>query len=622
MNYALLTTRARRYKEPAALPPRLPEWNISEMALVASPGSPLLVSQGIAFSSDGGFMYVAASGSPARVVQQTLATPWDATSARTTTFTLTLSTNFAASVDISSDGNNLYALASTDGDSYSLLRYSMSQPWALATASLAETLPLATGIATGVSLSPGGDRFYIAEKVTGSVRQYAMPAAWSLSSSTLVNTVSLSAFGSADDGPEDVYVRGDGVTMYVSFRGTSVDARVVQLAMTTPWDVLTASHVRTYTDSAIEPPLGIVFRPNGARAFVCNSFIHQFDFVASGDISITGQPADVFSTNGSASFSVSATATNNATVQYQWQRATTPGGAWLNLTSQTSPTLSLSGLTSTSDGYRYRAVVSATRAASVTSSEATLTIGGFDYPLGNYSVSAQDTQPVGIAVGSNGSRMYVVGFNGDEVNEYSLSTAWKVSTASFTRRLSVAAQEGSPTGIFFSSDGGLMFLCGYNTDSVLSFSLSTPWDISTATASTSFSVSSKLTLPRALSFSPDGLKMFLAGGGSVNGIVRYALSVAWDITTSTHAEDFSMAAYDATPSGIAFNSNGTRMLVSGRGNNAIYEFSLATPWVVSTASLAKTSQLSFAPFGITATESKALVVDTDAISVREYNLSP
>ncbi len=43
--------------------------------------------------------------------------------------------------------------------------------------------------------------------------------------------------------------------------------------------------------------------------------------------------------------------------------------------------------------------------------------------------------------------MYVIGYAGDDVNEYDLSTAWDVTSASYLQNFSVAAQEATPQSI-------------------------------------------------------------------------------------------------------------------------------------------------------------------------------
>ena len=51
--------------------------------------------------------------------------------------------------------------------------------------------------------------------------------------------------------------------------------------------------------------------------------------------------------------------------------------------------------------------------------------------------------------GISGMKMFIMGYDGNDVNEYTLSTAWDVSTASFVDSFSVASEEISPSGIAF-----------------------------------------------------------------------------------------------------------------------------------------------------------------------------
>ena len=114
--------------------------------------------------------------------------------------------------------------------------------------------------------------------------------------------------------------------------------------------------------------------------------------------------------------------------------------------------------------------------------------------------------------------MFVVGITGDAVNEYTLSTTFDVSTASFVDSFSVAGQEASPFGLTFSPDGLKMFVVGTAGDDVNEYTLSTTFDVSTASFVDSFSVAAQETGPAGVTFSPDGLKMFVVGfiGDDVN----------------------------------------------------------------------------------------------------------
>ena len=58
----------------------------------------------------------------------------------------------------------------------------------------------------------------------------------------------------------------------------------------------------------------------------------------------------------------------------------------------------------------------------------------------SFSVSSQDTAPQDLAFNTDGTKMFVVGSSGDAVNEYTLSTGFDVSTATFVDSFSVSSQ--------------------------------------------------------------------------------------------------------------------------------------------------------------------------------------
>jgi hypothetical protein len=75
-----------------------------------------------------------------------------------------------------------------------------------------------------------------------------------------------------------------------------------------------------------------------------------------------------------ATFSVTASATTGSLV-YQWQRRTTTGGRWSNISGATSSSLALTGLTTASDSYEYRVKLTTSAGAEeVISNAATLTV--------------------------------------------------------------------------------------------------------------------------------------------------------------------------------------------------------------------------------------------------------
>lgn len=139
-------------------------------------------------------------------------------------------------------------------------------------------------------------------------------------------------------------------------------------------------------------------------------------------------------------------------------------------------------------------------------------LSGASYASKSVSVLTQEATARGLEFSTDGTKMYVCGFN-KTVYQYALSTAWDVSTASYaSKSFSVTTQETSPVGIAFSSDGAFMFVVGTSSNKVHKYALATAWDVSTAVYTGDFlSVLAQSTSASDLVFSPDGDRMYLNG---------------------------------------------------------------------------------------------------------------
>jgi sugar lactone lactonase YvrE len=242
----------------------------------------------------------------------------------------------------------------------------------------------------------------------------------------------------------------------------------------------------------------------------------------------------------------------------------------------------------------------------------------------SFSVSAQETIPRGIAFNTDGTKMFIVGTTGDDVNEYTLSTGFDVSTASFVDSFSVSAQDTSPAGIAFNTDGTKMFIVGNAGEDVNEYTLSTGFDVSTASFVDSFSVAAQETDPNGIAFNTDGTKMFIVGyaGDDVN---EYTLSTGFDVSTASFVDNFSVAAQETTPYGIAFNIDGTKMFIVGEGGDDVNEYTLSTGFDVSTASFVDSFSVAAqetSPTGIAFNTdgTKMFIVGYDGDDVNEYNI--
>jgi hypothetical protein len=169
--------------------------------------------------------------------------------------------------------------------------------------------------------------------------------------------------------------------------------------------------------------------------------------------------------------------------------------------------------------------------------------------------------------------MYVVGDNSDNLHQYSLSTAWDISTASFLQSLSVVAQDTFPKDIFFKPDGLRLYIVGSDGNDVAQRDLTTAWDISTTNTSfTNFLTNGQESDPEGVSFKADGTKMYVVGAGDV--VYEYNLSTAWDVTTASYLQSLNASSGDSDQQGITFKPDGTKMYLIGNQQNQVDEYNL------------------------------------------------
>ncbi len=209
---------------------------------------------------------------------------------------------------------------------------------------------------------------------------------------------------------------------------------------------------------------------------------------------------------------------------------------------------------------------------------------GFDISTASYdslfSVNSQDTNPRGLAFNNDGTKMFVAGWKNQRVFEYHLTTGFDISTASYDSNLSISSNASGSKGLAFNSDGTKMFVnCDNSSDEVVEYTLSTGFDVSTASYDSSFVTQSQDTSPQGLAFSNDGKKMFVAGdtGDDIN---EYTLSTGFDVSTASFVGSFDVSSQGTTPTGITFNNDGTKMFITDQsgtlGTHSVDEYTLTT----------------------------------------------
>ena len=186
----------------------------------------------------------------------------------------------------------------------------------------------------------------------------------------------------------------------------------------------------------------------------------------------------------------------------------------------------------------------------------------------------------GLFFKSDGTKMYLATNENilnapSRVYEYNLSTAWDITTASFDSYLSTSNQDDYPTGLAFKTDGTIFYLLGSQNKTVYQYTLSTAWDISTASyASKSYSVTAQETSLKSLVFNDDGTKMYVAGSVE-DTVYEYDLSTAWDVSTTSYSgssHDFNVSGGITSPTGMYFKPNGEELFVLCGNTDAVYKY--------------------------------------------------
>ena len=169
----------------------------------------------------------------------------------------------------------------------------------------------------------------------------------------------------------------------------------------------------------------------------------------------------------------------------------------------------------------------------------------------------------------------------DSVIQYSLSTPFDISTAIKTSS-TFLTNINKPHAIQFKPDGKVMYVVDNAALSIRQYNLTTAWDTSTLQYDDDFDVSNENQL-RSLAFKYDGTRMYVTGN-QTEVIQQFTLSTPWDVTTATKdaTQSSALTSKEDNPRSIQFHSSGTIFYIGGNGSDSIHKYTLTTPWDVST----------------------------------------
>uniref|UniRef100_UPI0040471E57 Ig-like domain-containing protein n=2 Tax=Roseivirga sp. TaxID=1964215 RepID=UPI0040471E57 len=261
----------------------------------------------------------------------------------------------------------------------------------------------------------------------------------------------------------------------------------------------------------------------------------------------------------------------------------------------------------------------------------------FDGEEDVFSVASEETDPRALAFNADGTKMFVSGLSGQDINEYSLSKAYDVSTAAYAgdgERIT-GIPVGTPAAMAFNPDGTILHVLLFSPNKIVRYFLSTGFDISSVTSSITTDLIISPSPPRSLAFNHDGTKLSIIGNNTdatKDEIHVYNLSTPFNYgsLSSITQGAFSVTAQETAPVSMAFNSSGTKMFVLGNELRDISEYNLSIPFDVATAVYAGDLEL----FSVASEESaprsmafsadgtKMYIMGRNGDDVNEYSLAP
>jgi len=273
-----------------------------------------------------------------------------------------------------------------------------------------------------------------------------------------------------------------------------------------------------------------------------------------------------------------------------WSHAVTTGtlGSTATITNVNN-VFTITPSTTTSDAGSFSVTFSASDGSQAATSVSDFTlffswqdISNASYDNLSFSVASQETSPKIVRFNSDGTKMFVVGYQISvhaTVHQYSLTNGFSMASGNVTyvNSFDISSQETQPIDLAFNTDGTKMFVLGRQNDAIFQYSLTNGFSMASGNVTydnISFSVTSQDTAPTGLTFSPDGTKMFVLGQTN-DAIYQYSLTNGFSMASGNVTYDnisFDHSGQETLAYGVEFNTDGTKMFVIGNGRS-VYQYS-------------------------------------------------
>ena len=594
----------------------------------------------LAFKPDGTKAYIADANTDL-IYQYSLSTPYEVTDASMSYDSISFnirtsmgSTPLPASMKFKPDGTKLFVLNESNDTVY---EYNLSTAYDLSTISYNNVniaIGSVEGFPEGIFFKPDGTIMYVVGVQNDSVRMMDLSTAWDISTATY-NSSNNFYVGNQDGEPMEVIFDSSGTKMYMVGQ---VNKAIYTYTLSTAWDVTSASYDNMYYSMATGTDVGgaqksialsedadenklfvvgifrdEVFRIDLPLVFTWSqqAKLTPSDHPGNNDVWYFGNGCDISNDGNSVIIGAPYAKVGSNQTQgaaYIFNRSGTTWSQYAKLVANdgaandafsgdvngtgTSHAVAISG----DGGY---AIVGAPYDDDTASDAGTAYIfakTGSNYNLvnptytGNENISNPFTNSTDLAFNADGTKVYVCDYILNIVGQYSLSTPYLISSATYDSvSLNVNSYEEDIKALAFSTDGTKLFVAGAASNKIIRYNLSTAFDLSTASYHSQISVSSQNTGIGSIRLKPDGTKIFVLDTGT-DAVYSYSMSSAYDLSTLVYDnQSLNVNSQETVPNGMAVSTDGSKLFIVGQTADKVFQYTLRAGWNLSTASYLGTS---------------------------------
>lgn len=188
-----------------------------------------------------------------------------------------------------------------------------------------------------------------------------------------------------------------------------------------------------------------------------------------------------------------------------------------------------------------------------------------------------------------GSQLFVLSFGNGAVETYPLATNYELPTGALDNSWTIPDGANRVTAFSFNDDGTKIFIIGGFDNvnlTVREYDMDSAYDFSTDPTYTgnSFNISDQMVSARSLQFNTAGTLMIISDGGDKSGrIYQYELDTGFSLASGNvvYKNDyFSAESENDEITGQAFNDDGTKMFIVGGETLFAFEYDLTEPYVM------------------------------------------